>query len=428
MSSSVPPQASEVGKLPLVVTFLNPMHMLVERKGQIDGGAKSGLVFNWNTFPEFQYQYNGSWRGLADDKFLALGACQQGILGPTDIDSIGPVKRWNFIVNCTETLNLKNSWSTAVAGYDGNSGDQTMAKAQADLNARLVKLAGNMQMNNSLQLGFVHKPERWTAKLPGQRTETRWQDPVIPWSAIELLIESRFKQYWLANKFEPKVTRRVMDGMPGSNGSIPVCLAPGAVDAQYPPSFQVSIEIPVFDRGSQTYSFELALSSEFKSKLDAWNLQLLDRQKSLAAGIDVPLMPKPDFSGLTGAEINEAEAWWSQADYLQKTSSLPSDGQSAAIKAKLGLAPTATPEEVKASLDNAHPTGTGTSGAPWWNSAWEALRDAGGGAVDVAKSWGPTGIIGAYAGYEVVKSAKKSTVPAWLILGGIGIAALAITK
>lgn len=64
----------------------------------------------------------------------------------------------------------------------------------------------------------------------------------------------------------------------------------------------------------------------------------------------------------------------------------------------------------------------------WLTSLWDTLKGLTSYVGDVVKDWGPTSIIGAWAGYEAVKSAKKSSIPMWLIVAGVGLIALTISS
>lgn len=430
MSSSVPPPASQVGTLTLKVHYFTHLHAMLPTTGVTGWADAPTPSFKWDQFGHFRWYQSNGWKDINGGAAFGVSQIQpyqQPIDGFQGVDQ--EPKKWHFVINKVIDLQLKSTFSATSAGSSANRGDQTMQQAQAELNTQLLRMVGQAQMSQTLVTGMAVKPVKWTGPLPGQRTETRWQDPTLPWDAIEKLIKSRFEQHWLTTKFEPKVVRRVMDGLTGNEDGMPLCIAPGAVDVTLPSDFELPIDLPVFyDSASQSYSFELNLSKEFSDQMDSWNKQLLDRQTKITAGIDVPLMSKPDFSGLTPMERNEAEAWWSQAEVVQN--GLPSVSKDVAdkLKADLDMPSSATPEEVYAKALETSPMGEGSTGQSWWSKAWDDLKGAGAGATDIAKTWGPAGIVGAYAGYEVIKSAKKSTIPPWLILGGIGLTAVALLK
>lgn len=77
-------------------------------------------------------------------------------------------------------------------------------------------------------------------------------------------------------------------------------------------------------------------------------------------------------------------------------------------------------------------TTSANSGSSGWRDIWNSAKDSLGGAASAVwgtvTEWGPTELLMGYAGYTAIGSAKKSRLPVWLIIGGVGLAALAIFK
>lgn len=63
---------------------------------------------------------------------------------------------------------------------------------------------------------------------------------------------------------------------------------------------------------------------------------------------------------------------------------------------------------------------------------WDTIKDTassiGGGVGSYLSKWSPMDYLKTYAGYTIVDSAKKSSMPSWLVLGGIGLVALVVMK
>lgn len=66
------------------------------------------------------------------------------------------------------------------------------------------------------------------------------------------------------------------------------------------------------------------------------------------------------------------------------------------------------------------------------SSIWDAIKATasgiGGGVGSYLSKWSPMDYLKTYAGYTIVDSAKKSSMPSWLILGGVGLVALVAMK
>lgn len=77
---------------------------------------------------------------------------------------------------------------------------------------------------------------------------------------------------------------------------------------------------------------------------------------------------------------------------------------------------------------NRKTTNTTVPGSSTWQTAWGAIKGISSKLVDYVASWPPTTWIAGYAGLTAVNSAKKSSVPPWLIMTGAGLLFLTLVK
>lgn len=139
-----------------------------------------------------------------------------------------------------------------------------------------------------------------------------------------------------------------------------------------------------------------------------------------------PVLSSSEFPKEVRAHIDDWYAQW-KAEAAHILSSKVSAEDQAAYQAALDealIADGKTPDEAT----RASATSNAATGSSWWQTITGMLSSTGAWLGDTIKDWGPTGIIGGYAAYETVKSATKSSIPTWLIIGGIGLAVLAILK
>lgn len=143
--------------------------------------------------------------------------------------------------------------------------------------------------------------------------------------------------------------------------------------------------------------------------------------------------PSTTSSELTDEERKSADAWWQGVSKLNAsvTDSRKAEGN-ADLAAYLEANPGSTVNDYVASLQKPAITDrtvdTPVDSTSWWSNVLSGLGTFGSKVWDTVTDWGPTGLVGAYAGLTAVNSAKKSTIPTWVILGGLGVVALLIIK
>lgn len=167
------------------------------------------------------------------------------------------------------------------------------------------------------------------------------------------------------------------------------------------------------------------VNAELATKIKQANVGILENSESLIR----PAATTDEF--LTPEQRRYTNDWWNNVSKVDKeliaavSTMKPADALSAynaAHGTALTLSELQALQKVPASAGNDLDWGALASTAGSW------LKDAGSGALGLLKEWGPTGILTAWAGYEGIKSVKKSGIPAWLIFGGIGLVAVAIMK
>lgn len=88
--------------------------------------------------------------------------------------------------------------------------------------------------------------------------------------------------------------------------------------------------------------------------------------------------------------------------------------------------PTLTDEQLVTKKEDALAAADGVeSGSTGWQKVWDSLTAVAGWAGDTVREWGPVGVVGAYAGYETVKAAKKNNMLVWM---AVGLGAIVLLK
>lgn len=168
----------------------------------------------------------------------------------------------------------------------------------------------------------------------------------------------------------------------------------------------------------------------FRAIQKAKDAELFSAAKQREAGFDVKLdLKRPNIDYESPVVSEQANAWWDAwLTEAQKVNGLSVGDMGPGYDAwKLG--------NPQGSLDNYRQyiaskattdATTARDNPPAWSSLWDGLSSAAKGMWDYVKTWSPTQWLAGYAGYKAVKSASKSNIPMWVIVGGIGLTALAI--
>lgn len=160
------------------------------------------------------------------------------------------------------------------------------------------------------------------------------------------------------------------------------------------------------------------------------NQQLLTQTKLYLDGdlkdteIVVPTRPQSTYKPSVRDKLN---GWWADVtDAYARLLGMVKPLSTARIAAD--VAGTAT-DYVKTKTQAVSTTESGT---PLWQAAWTGIKDtigSGASAIwDTITQWGPKEMAMGYAGYTAVESAKSSSIPSWLLIGGAGLAALAVLR
>lgn len=195
-------------------------------------------------------------------------------------------------------------------------------------------------------------------------------------------------------------------------------------------SLYVEKEIPLqvlYD--TETLRVSLSLSYEEKDQLGFvkdYNTALAERGALYEAGYATPPLlerPSVDLGLIKDPELSaELENWWVEFDKAQNSMVRTTD-DATKLAETLAAHQVATPDltlpELKPTvLAPATAAGVAGSGSTLWNSLWTGLKSVGAGTVDLLKSWGPLGTVGAYAGVKATNSISSLKSPlVWLAVG-----------
>lgn len=147
------------------------------------------------------------------------------------------------------------------------------------------------------------------------------------------------------------------------------------------------------------------------------------------AGVPTERPEETIDSGLSVKHLKYCNDWWAQMLKIRGTLETnkvvdPAAGL-AAYNSSKGNVPPLTLNDAKLAV------ATEANGIKWGDLAKRAgswLSGAAGKVFDTVASWGPTGILTAWAGYETIQSAKDSSIPTWAIGLAFGAVALMIMK
>lgn len=351
-----------------------------------------------------------------------------GAAEPYDLSGIATAPQFMAVIGPTWTWPTAPVHTAQVLGRDANSGNDTVAKSVAAMNAKAAKVmnAFNLRQSLSSKLMTAYKLKPPFGELASAQTEL-----ALP--ALDAPIKAAFNRHWLTSpwsvdvEFKPTDPKRMTP-----NDQMPIFHALGTVTAKLPTRFVENIEVLVYyDTATFLYSTSLTyLETDDIKFVDEYNKALLVRQSAAATGQPLPaLKTRPlDLDKIEEPLKSHLEEWWATYDEAQRAVRAEPLPQSEldALAVKLGLPVGSTPAAVQSALEAA--AVDKTAGTPWWKDILGSVSKGAGKVWDSVTNWGPKELVGAYAGYEVVKSAKKSSIPMWLIVGGVGLTAYAISR
>lgn len=138
---------------------------------------------------------------------------------------------------------------------------------------------------------------------------------------------------------------------------------------------------------------------------------------------EIYVKPKLDYSKTSNSE------WWEKSqpmrDYATAVQAMPGGRDVSLTTDVAAKHPDLTPEEVKAKVDEMANQAKDPS---LFSKFWTGLKAVGNKGFDLIKEWGPVQTVGGWAAFEAVKSAKNSSIPTWMLIGGAGLLALLVLK
>lgn len=422
----------KIGEIALSAKFFLPHHQQTSKPYSIkDIGDTFVTTIDVPNRAGPVYQSNGAIQAAFSESlaWTLIGVEQMVGDGRISVQSTAP-HSWLMVLDAPEgaDFDLKLSQKWATIGRGANSGNATPTNAMSEANAWMNRLVVNAGSKLALRNGINYSRTKWDGPWPDGHNPLVAID--LPTELITRAIQAEFWRHWVENPDAVTVVKQKIEPQEPIvqlNGETPIAHAVIENEVLLPAHFGRTIKLALYhDADTGEYEIGPDIDTQLAAIIEATNKQLLDRSRRIALGETVPLIEKPDFSELSESDLAVAEDWWLQLDQAQKSIKPLNDTSRLELLTGLGLEATATNEEILTAL--ATKDGTSTTGTFWWTNAWDALKAAGGASVDIIKSWGPAGVIGAYAGYETIRSAKKSTVPTWLILGGLAAVVLMILK
>lgn len=135
--------------------------------------------------------------------------------------------------------------------------------------------------------------------------------------------------------------------------------------------------------------------------------------------------PEIDSKGLSPKETAYIDDWWTRMERIIALLPSPTGDEQ---KRADGLAAyqTTNPDATESDWKDSLLTGLASAGSNLWSFVKTAGGTLGAKVFELAKDWGPTGILTAWAGYETITAAK--TLPKWVLPAAAVAAAVIILK
>lgn len=199
-----------------------------------------------------------------------------------------------------------------------------------------------------------------------------------------------------------------------------------------PSAFTWEQEIDIY-YNTDTETLSLEISAEAGTDEEAMFAYIKERNHELSDiairrgyGEDVKVdvdTPHPEFD-VDGVHAEQYEEFKNSFDIASKrVNDIVVGAEVDLIKQ---LEPDITPEQLQTRKDElVQKAATAESGTSVWGEVWDSVKSVAGWAGDTVREWGPVGMVGAYAGYETVKAAKRENMLVWIALG---LGALVILK
>lgn len=253
----------------------------------------------------------------------------------------------------------------------------------------------------------------------------------------ETVLERAFDRYWASNPSNPTLTTRVSDVKRAIWNDEEAYGA--TIDAEWQSKGEITQPVVLYVVLQEDNSILLTDSLEgttssaeaFTARAEELSNELLTVATQRDAGIDarVPVRDlRAEFLGYDAVTQAHGLEWLiAYNDAVNQVNASKLGTNEEALLEDYGLNKQGE-ETLTDYLTRKTQEQGAKPGTPLWTSAWTGIKGVASKAVDYVGKWSPVDLAAGYAGYKTISSIEKSSIPSWMIYGGLGLVALMVLK